>query len=134
MTVYYERSTGGCQNKTTGMQMSPRDPEPTGTTTTMQTLHGKTSQAGGTQTTPPPSPKKSRLMGGTQMSPPKDNSCEQVGQGQPDHNQDKEGQPTENTSHKEERKTRSQILRLHPILAHLQDHQSDQGMTSCQGI
>ena len=32
--VHYEKSTGGCQNKMTGMQMSPRDPRPTGTTTT----------------------------------------------------------------------------------------------------
>ena len=34
------------------------------------------------------------------MSPPKDSSCEQVGQGQLDHNQNKEGQPTNNTSSK----------------------------------
>ena len=79
-TVYYEKSTG--HNKMTGMQMSPRDPRPTGTTTTTQT---RTSQAGGTQTTPPPSPKKSTLTGGMQMPPLKDNSCKQVGQGQPDH-------------------------------------------------
>ena len=32
-TVYYEKSTGECQNKTTGIQISPKDPEPTGTTT-----------------------------------------------------------------------------------------------------
>ena len=62
-TVYYEKSSGGCQNKMTGMQMSPRDPRPTGTTTTTQTSHKRTSQAGGTQTTPPPSPKKSTSTG-----------------------------------------------------------------------
>ena len=84
-TVYHKKSTGGCQNKMTGMQMSPRDPRPTGTTTTTQT----SSQAGGTQTTPPPSPKKTTLTGGTQTSPPKNNSCKQVGQGQLDHNWDK---------------------------------------------
>ena len=95
-TVYYEKSTGGCQIKMTGMQTSPRDPRSTGTTTTTQ----MSSQAGGTQTTPPPSPKKSTSTGGTQTSPPKDNSCEQVGHGQLDCNQDKEGQLTENTSHK----------------------------------
>ena len=95
-TVYHKKSTGGCQNKMTGMQTSPRDPRPTGTTTTTQT----SSQAGGTQTTPPPSPKKTTSTGGTQTSPPKDNSCEQVGQGQPDCNQDKEGQQTGNASHK----------------------------------
>ena len=65
-----------------------------------QTSHKMASQAGGTQTTPPPSPKKSTLTGGTQTSPPKDNSCEQVGQGQPECNQDKEGQQIENTSSK----------------------------------
>ena len=99
-TVYYEKSTGGCQNRMTGLQMSPRYPRPTGTSTATQTSHKKTSQAGGTQTTPPPSPKKTTSTAGTQTYPPKDNSCEQVGQGQPDHNQDKECQPTKNTSHK----------------------------------
>ena len=102
-TVYYEKSTGGCQHMMTGMQTSPRDPRPTGTTTTTQT----SSQAGGTQTTPLPSPKKSTLTGGTQTSPPKYNSCEQVGQGQPDCNQDKEGQLTENTSHKGKKNKKS---------------------------
>ena len=63
-TVYYEKSTGRHQNKTTGMQMSPRDPGPTGTTTTTQTSHGMASQVGGTQTTPPPSPKMLTSTGG----------------------------------------------------------------------
>ena len=40
-TVYYEKSTGGCQNKTTDMQTSP-------TTTVTQTSHKMASQAGGT--------------------------------------------------------------------------------------
>ena len=66
--VYYEKSTGGYQNKTTGMQTSPRDPRPTGTTTTTQTSHKMAPQAGVTQTTPPPSPKKSTLTGGTQKT------------------------------------------------------------------
>ena len=74
--VYYEKSTGRCQNKTTDMQTSPRDPRPTGTTTATQMLHKMASWAGGTQTTPPPSPMKSTLTGGMQTSPPKDNSCE----------------------------------------------------------
>ena len=52
-TFYYENSTGGCQNKMTGMQMSPRYPRPRGTTTTAQ----MSSQAEGTQTTPPPPPR-----------------------------------------------------------------------------
>ena len=56
-TVYYEKSTGGCQNKTTGIQTSPKDLEPTGTTTATQTSHKMASQAGGTQTTPPPPPR-----------------------------------------------------------------------------
>ena len=81
-TVYYEKSTGRCHNKTTGIQTSPKDLEPTGTTTATQTSDKMASQAGGTQTTPPPSPKKSTLTGGTQTSPPKDNSCEKVGQDQ----------------------------------------------------
>ena len=93
-TVYHEKSTGGCQNKMTGMQMSPRDPRPTGTNTATQ----MSSQAGGTQTTPPPSPKKTTSTGGTQTSPPKDNSCEQVDQGQLYCNWDKEGQQTGNAS------------------------------------
>ena len=84
--------------------MSPRDPGPTGTTTTTQTANKMTSQAGGTQTTPPPSPKKSTSIGGTQTSPSTDNSHQQVGQGQLDHNQDKKGQLTENTSSKGKKK------------------------------
>ena len=95
-TVYHDKSTGGHQNKMTGMQTSHRDPRPTGTTTATQT----SLQAGGTQTTPPPSPKKTTLTGGTQTSPPKDNSHEQVGYGQLDCNQDKEGQQTGNASSK----------------------------------
>ena len=90
-TVYYEKTTSGCQNKTTGIQTSPRDPRPTGTTTATQTSHKMASQAGRTHTTTPPSPKKSTLTGGTQMSPSEDNSHEQVGQGQPECNQGKEG-------------------------------------------
>ena len=85
-TVYYEKSTGECQNKTTGIQMSPKDLEPRGTTTATQMLHKMAPQAGGIQTTPPPSPRKSTLTGGTQTSHPKDNSHEQVGQGQPECN------------------------------------------------
>ena len=68
------------------MQTSPRDPRPTGTTTATHMSHKMALQDGGTQTTPPPSPKKSTLTGGTQMSPPTGTSCEQVGQGQPEHN------------------------------------------------
>ena len=94
-TVYYEKSTGGCQNKMTTIQMSPRDPGPIGTTTATQMTNKATSQAGGTQTTPPPSPKKSTSTGATQIYPPTGNPCQQVGQGQPDCNQDKEGQVTE---------------------------------------
>ena len=85
-TVYYEKSTGGYHNKTTGIQTSPKDLEPTGTTTATQMSHKMASQAGRTQTTPAPSPKKSTWTGGMQTSPPKDNSCEQVGQGQPECN------------------------------------------------
>ena len=99
-TVYYEKSTGGHQNKTTGMQMSPGDPGLTGTTTATQMSNKMTSQAGGTQMTPPPSPKKSISTGGTQTSPLTGDSHEQVGQGQLECNQDKEGQLTESTSHK----------------------------------
>ena len=80
--------------------MSPKDLEPTGTTTATQMSHKMASWAGGTQTTPQPSPKKPTLTGGMQTSPPKDNSWEQVGQGQLECNQDKEGQQMENTSSK----------------------------------
>ena len=38
-TVYYEKSTGNCQNKSTSIQMSPRHPKPRGTTTTIQTTN-----------------------------------------------------------------------------------------------
>ena len=82
------------------MQTSPRDPEPKGTTTTTQMANKMTSQAGVTQTTPPRSPRKSTSTGGMQTSPPTGNSHQQVGQGQLDHNQNKEGQPTNNTSSK----------------------------------
>ena len=106
-TVYYEKSTGGCQNKTTGMQMSPRDPRPTGTTAATHMSHKMALQDGGTQTTPPASPKKSTLTGGTQMSPPTGTSHEQVGQGQPECNQDKEGQQMESTSSKGKKNKKS---------------------------
>ena len=66
--------------------MSPGDPGPTGITTVTQMANKMTSQAGGTQTTPPPSPRKSTSTGGMLTSPPTGNSCQQVGQGQPDCN------------------------------------------------
>ena len=106
-TVYYEKSTGGHQNKTTGMQMSPRDLEPTGTTTATQMSHKMASQAGGTQTTPLPSPKKSTSTGGTQTSPPTGTPHEWVGQGQPECNPDKECQSTKNTSSKGKKNKKS---------------------------
>ena len=56
-TVYYEKSNGECQNKSTSIQTSPRNAVSTGTTTTTQTTNQKASQVGGTQTMPPPSPK-----------------------------------------------------------------------------
>ena len=95
-TVYYEKSNGECQNKSTSIQTSPRNAVLTGTTTTTQATNQKASQVGGTQTTPPPSPKKSTSKGETQTSPPKDKPHRQVGQGQLDHNQ--EGQPASATS------------------------------------
>ena len=95
-TVYYEKSTGKCQNKSTSIQTSPRHPEPRGATTATQTTNRKASQVGGTQTMPPPSPKKSTSTGGTQASPPKGNPHRQVDQGQPDRNQ--EHQPANTTS------------------------------------
>ena len=97
-TVYYEKSTGKHQKKSTSIQTSPRHPESRGTTTATQTTNKKASQVGRTQTTPPPSPKKSTSTGGTQTSPPKGNSHRQVDQGQLDHNQ--EGQAANTTSSK----------------------------------
>ena len=110
-TVYYEKSTGKHQNKSTSIQMSPRHLESRGTTTTTQTTNKKASEVGGTQTTPPPSPKKSTSTGGPQTSPPKCNSHRQVDQGQPGHNQ--EGQPANTTSSKG-RKTKKSTSKAPP--------------------
>ena len=103
-TVYYEM--GEHQNKTTSIQTSPKYPGSTETTTATQTANKKASQVGGTQTTPPPSPKKSTSTGGTQTSPT-GNLHWQVGQGQLDHNQDKEGQPINTTSNKGKKSKKS---------------------------
>ena len=97
-TVYYEKSNGECQNKSTSIQTSPRNAVSTGTTTATQTTNQKASQVGRTQTMPPPTPRKSTSTGGTQTSPPKDKPHRQVGQDQPDHNQ--EGPPASTTSNK----------------------------------
>ena len=94
--LYYEKSNGECQNKSTSIQTLPKNTVSTGTTTATQTTNQKALQVGGTQTTPPPSPRKSTLTGEKQTSPPKDKPHRQVGQGQPDHNQ--EGQPTSTTA------------------------------------
>ena len=77
-TVYYEKSTGKHQNKSTKSR---------GTTTATQTTNKKAPQGSGTQTTHPPSPKKSTSTGKTQTSPPK-NPHMQVDQGQLDHNEE----------------------------------------------
>ena len=105
--VYYEKSTGECQTKTTSIQTSPRDPGSTGTTTATQTTNKNTSQVEGTQTMPPPPPRKSTSMEETQTSPPAGSSCQQVAQGQPDHNQDREGQLTNITSGKGKKSKKS---------------------------
>ena len=55
-TVYYEKSNGECQNKSTSIQTSPKNTILTGTTTATQTTNQKALQVGGTQTTPPPPP------------------------------------------------------------------------------
>ena len=60
-TVYYEKSTGECQTKTTNIQTSLRDPGSTGTTTATQMTNKKTSQVRGTQTIPPPPPRSLHL-------------------------------------------------------------------------
>ena len=52
--------------------------------------------------------------------------------GQLDHNQNKEGQLTNNTSSKG-KKGKKLTSEAPPILDHPQDHLLDQGMTSCQG-
>ena len=57
-TMYYEKSTGKHQNKSTSIQTSPKHLELRGTTTATQTTNIKASQVGGTQTTPPPAPKQ----------------------------------------------------------------------------
>ena len=68
----------------------------TGTTTTTQTTNQKALQVGGTQTMPPPPLRKSTSTEKTQTSPPQDKPNRQVGQGQPDCNQ--EGQPATATA------------------------------------
>ena len=95
-TVYYGKPDGEHQNKSTSIQMSPRNAVSAGTTTTTQTTNQKALQVGGTQTTPPPSPRKSTSTGETQTSPPKDKPHRQVGQGQ----LDQEDQPASTTSNK----------------------------------
>ena len=94
-TVYYEKSNGEHQNKSTSIQTSPRNAVSTETTTTIQTTNQKASQVGRTQTMPPPLPRKSTSTGETQTSPPKDKPHRQLGQGQLDCNQ--EGQPASAT-------------------------------------
>ena len=96
-TVYYEKSTGKHQNKSTSIQMSPRHPKSKGTTTATQTRNKRAPQGSGTQTMPPPCPNKSTSTEGTQTSPPK-NPHRQVDQGQLDHNE--ESQPANTTSSK----------------------------------
>ena len=99
-TVYYEKSTGEHQNRSTSIQTSPKHPELRGTTITTQTANKKASQVGGTQATPPPSPKKSTSTGGSQKYHPTGNSHRQVDQGQLDHNWDRESQLANITSSK----------------------------------
>ena len=79
-TVYYEKSNGEHQNKSTSIQMLPENTISTRTITTTQTTNQKALQVGGTQTTPPP-PRKSTSTGETQTSPPKDKPHRQVGLG-----------------------------------------------------
>ena len=110
-TVYYEKSNGECQNKSTSIQTLPKNTILTGTTTTTQTTNQKALQVGGTQTMPPPSPRKSTSTGETQTSPPKDKPHRQVGQGQPDHNQ--EGQPASATA-SQGKKTKKSTAKAQP--------------------
>ena len=86
--VYYEKSHGECQGKCTSIQMSPKNTIPTGAANTTQTTNQKALQVEGTQTTPPSFPRKPTSTGETQTSPPKDEPCKQLGQDQPDHNQE----------------------------------------------
>ena len=80
-TVYYEKSNGEHQNKSTSIQRSPRNAVSAGTTTATQTTNQKALQVGGTQIMPPPSSRKSTSTGETQTSPPKDKPHRQIGQG-----------------------------------------------------
>ena len=82
-TVSHEKSNGEHQNRSTSIQMSPKNTVLMGTTTAIQTTNQRASQVGGTQTTPPPPLRKPTSMGGTQTSPLKDKPHRQVGQGQP---------------------------------------------------
>ena len=110
-TVYFEKSNGECQNKSTSIQMSPKNTILTGTTTTTQTTNQKALQVGGTQTMPLPPLRKSTSTGETQASPPQDKPHRQVGQGQPDHNQ--EGQPATATA-SQDKKTKKSTAEAQP--------------------
>ena len=110
-TVYYEKSNGECQNKSTSIQMSPKNTVLTGTTTTTQTTNQKTLQVSETQTMPPPLLRKATSTGETQTSPPKDESHRQGGQGQLNHNQ--EGQPA-SAAASQGKKAKKSIARAQP--------------------
>ena len=105
-----EKSTGKHQNKSTGIQMSPRHPESRGTTTATQTTNKKAPQGSGTQTIPPPSCKKLTSTGGTQTSPPK-NPHRQVDQGQLDCNEESQ---LANTTSSKGKKTKKSISKAPP--------------------
>ena len=90
--VYYEKSHGECQDKCASTQMSPKNTVPTGAANTTQTTNQKALQVEGTQTTPPSSPRMP--TGETQTSPPKDEPHKQLGQDQPDCNQEHQSTST----------------------------------------
>ena len=119
-TVYHEKSTGKHQNKSTSIQTSPRHPESRGTATATQTTNKKASQVGGTQTTPPTSP-RSLYQQEEHKHPLQETRVNQTAIR-------KVSQPI--IHQVKSRRPRSQLLMLHLILDHLQDHQSDLEMTS----
>ena len=126
-TVYHEMSNGEHQDKSTSIQISPKNTILMGTTTTTQTTNQRASQVDGTQTTPPPPLTKPTSTGGTQTSPPKDKPHRRVGQGQRDHNQ--EGHPA-NAAASQGKKRKKSTTKAPPQLDHLQDHRLVQDTTS----
>ena len=105
-TVYYEKPTGKCQNKSTSIQTSPRHPESRGTTTATQTTKKKGFTGWWNPNYASTIPQEVYINRRGHKHPlQKGNPHRQVDQGQPDHNQ--EGQLANITSSKDKKTKKS---------------------------